>query len=70
MKKTIRASLGALEIAGSLCGVPFVGAAAIILKDIAEACDDVRVQRVTDMAVHLIMLHSPAGSICQFPEES
>jgi hypothetical protein len=46
MKSAVRASLGALEIAGSLCGVPFVGAAAIVLKDIINACDEVRVRKV------------------------
>lgn len=47
MKTLITTGLGALEIAGSLCGVPFVGAAAIILKDIAQSCDDVRTHKVS-----------------------
>ncbi|RDB21515.1 Serine/threonine-protein kinase STY46 [Hypsizygus marmoreus] len=60
MRRTVRASLGALEIAGSLCGVPFVGAAAIILKDIAQSCDDVRVQKrkarhITDKCASLLI---------------
>jgi hypothetical protein len=39
-------ALGALEIAGSLCGVPYVGAAAIVLRDIVNCCNQVVVQKV------------------------
>lgn len=49
MKSAVRASLGALEIAGSLCGVPFVGAAALVLKDIIAACDEVRIKKVASV---------------------
>ncbi|KAF9459539.1 TKL/TKL-ccin protein kinase [Collybia nuda] len=52
MKSAVRASLGALEIAGSLCGVPFVGAAALVLKDIITACDEFRVQKAK--AKHMV----------------
>lgn len=47
MRAVLDVSLGSLEIAGALCGVPFVGAAAIILKDIVAACDGVRAHKVS-----------------------
>jgi hypothetical protein len=46
MDNTIGMALGALEIAGSLCGVPYVGAAAIVLRDIVDSCNQVVVQKV------------------------
>ena len=46
MRRVLDASTGALNIAGSLCGVPFVGAAAIIVNDIVKACDEVKAQKV------------------------
>jgi hypothetical protein len=46
MRRVIGASVGALTIAGSLCGVPYVGAAAIIVNDIVQTCDEVKAQKV------------------------
>ncbi|KAF8803631.1 TKL/TKL-ccin protein kinase [Phlegmacium glaucopus] len=45
MRRVIDTSTSALNIAGSLCGVPFVGAAAIIVNDIVRACDEVKAQK-------------------------
>jgi hypothetical protein len=68
MMNVIRPSLSALEIAGSLCGVPYVGAAAILLQDIARSCEDVAIHKVnwkffviTDLWLGLIG-HYPAQS--------
>jgi hypothetical protein len=47
MNKVVTTSVGALEIAGSLCGVPYVGAAAVLLRDIIAYSDQVAGQRVT-----------------------
>ena len=46
MRRVLDVSTGALNIAGSLCGIPFVGAAAIIVSDIVQACDEVKAQKV------------------------
>jgi len=46
MRKLLHTSVNALQIASSLSGVPFVGAAALIVQDIVQACDDIRVQKV------------------------
>ncbi|KAF8163093.1 TKL/TKL-ccin protein kinase [Crassisporium funariophilum] len=45
MRRVLDASTGALTIAGSLCGVPFVGAAAVIVEDIVKTCDEVRAHK-------------------------
>jgi hypothetical protein len=52
MRALLDVSLGSLEIAGALCGVPFVGAAAIILKDIVAACDGVRAHKASPFQSH------------------
>jgi len=54
MDNTIRTTLGALEIAGSLCGVPYVGAAAVVLRDIVNCCNQVAVQKVNPKPTSLI----------------
>ncbi|TFK42824.1 TKL/TKL-ccin protein kinase [Crucibulum laeve] len=59
MRKVVGVSINALEIAGSLCGVPFVGTAAIILKDICMSCDEMIAQkrkskRIKDKCVLLL----------------
>ncbi|KAF8226216.1 TKL/TKL-ccin protein kinase [Tricholoma matsutake] len=45
MQRTVRASLDAFQLASSLCGLPFVGAAATIVLDIITTCDEVRIQK-------------------------
>jgi hypothetical protein len=52
MQNTVRASLGAVEVASSLCGLPFVGAVAMVALDIIEACDEVRIQKVQLLLYH------------------
>jgi hypothetical protein len=47
MMAVIRPTVNALEIAGSLCGVPYVGTAAIVLKDIVKCCDDVAIHKAS-----------------------
>lgn len=50
----VKSSLGALEIAGSLSGVPYVGTIVIVLQDIVECCHQVKVQKVrTSSAIYL-----------------
>ena len=46
MLRVLDASSGALNIAGSLCGVPFVGAAAVLVEQIVQTCDEVKVHKV------------------------
>lgn len=48
MRQAVVASANVLEIAGSLAGVPYVGAAAGLLRDIIISCDDVRVHKVRE----------------------
>ncbi|KAF4603972.1 hypothetical protein EYR38_004388 [Pleurotus pulmonarius] len=45
MNRAIALTGASLEIAGSLSGVPFVGAAAIILNEIAACCEDIQVKK-------------------------
>lgn len=46
MLRVLETSSTALTLAGSLCGVPFVGAAAVIVGEIVKACNDVKVHKV------------------------
>lgn len=46
MLRVLETSSTALSLAGSLCGVPFVGAAAVIVGEIVKACNDVKVHKV------------------------
>ncbi|KAF4576900.1 hypothetical protein EYR36_000501 [Pleurotus pulmonarius] len=46
MNRAIALTGASLEIVGSLSGVPFVGAAAIILNEIAACCEDIQVKKV------------------------
>ncbi|KAF5386909.1 hypothetical protein D9615_001738 [Tricholomella constricta] len=41
----VRAASTVLEVAGSLSGVPYVGAAAVVLREIAQSCEEVSVHR-------------------------
>ncbi|KAL0947261.1 hypothetical protein HGRIS_013382 [Hohenbuehelia grisea] len=70
MAKLVLGSVGnALEIAGSLCGVPYVGAAAIIVQEIAERCGEIAIQRrkaqrLADHCAQLILLlRDEAGTL-------
>lgn len=45
LKATTSAASGALNIAGTV-GVPFVGVAGIVLQDIINTCDEVKIYRV------------------------
>jgi len=57
MYRTVQASLGAFEFASSLSGLPFVGAAATVVLDILNACDEVRIQKVQRQLQHYFDLH-------------
>lgn len=48
MDNLVRAGLNALEVAGSLSGVPYAGAAAIVLRELVESCKQVGVHKVGD----------------------
>jgi hypothetical protein len=41
-----RSPLKAIEVAGSLSGVPFLGAAALLLTEVAASCEQVVVHKV------------------------
>ncbi|KDR81397.1 hypothetical protein GALMADRAFT_89278 [Galerina marginata CBS 339.88] len=45
MLRVLDASNGALTLAGSLCGVPFVGAAAVVVDSIVKTCGEVKVHK-------------------------
>ncbi|KAF8964090.1 TKL/TKL-ccin protein kinase [Flammula alnicola] len=45
MLRTLGAAGTALNIAGSVSGVPFAGTAGIIVQDIVNTCDDIRVHK-------------------------
>ncbi|GLB35197.1 putative protein tyrosine kinase [Lyophyllum shimeji] len=45
MLRLIRGGVTTLELAGAVGGVPFAGVAAIAVREITQACDDVRVHR-------------------------
>lgn len=49
MSMALHVTKDALEIAGSI--VPFVGAAAVIVREITDLCDEIRVHKVIS-AVH------------------
>lgn len=46
MNRAIALTGASLEIAGSLSGVPFVGAAAILLNEIVACCEDIQVKKL------------------------
>ncbi|KAG5221749.1 TKL/TKL-ccin protein [Salix suchowensis] len=46
MNRAIALTGASLEIAGSLSGIPFVGAAAILLNEIVACCEDIQVKKV------------------------
>jgi hypothetical protein len=52
MLRVLETSGTALALAGSLCGVPFVGAAAVIVGEIVKACNDVKVHKVKFHRTH------------------
>ncbi|KAF9496038.1 kinase-like protein [Pleurotus eryngii] len=45
MNRAIALTGASLEIAGSLSGIPFVGAAAILLNEIVACCEDIQVKK-------------------------
>jgi hypothetical protein len=52
MLRVLETSGTALTLAGSLCGVPFVGAAAVIVGEIVKACNDVKIHKVKFHRTH------------------
>ncbi|KAJ3517797.1 hypothetical protein NLJ89_g281 [Agrocybe chaxingu] len=44
--RVLEASTGALNIAASLCGIPFVGAIAIAVEEIVKTCGEVKTHKV------------------------
>ncbi|CAA7267978.1 unnamed protein product [Cyclocybe aegerita] len=44
--RALEASTGALNIAASLCGIPFVGAIAIAVEEIVKTCGEVKTHKV------------------------
>ncbi|KAF8906038.1 TKL/TKL-ccin protein kinase [Gymnopilus junonius] len=49
MLRVIDGANDALAIAGSLCGVPFVGAAAVVIDKIVKTCNEVKVHKQRTM---------------------
>jgi hypothetical protein len=50
MDNLVRTGLNALEVAGSLSGVPYAGAAAIVLRELVECCKQVGVHKVSELS--------------------
>ena len=45
MLRVLEASAGTLNMAGA-CGIPFIGAAGIVVQDIIKICDDLKLHKV------------------------
>lgn len=57
MRRVAGTTITALEIAGAVCGVPYVGAAAVLLQEIVRLCDDVGIRKVGMSLNPLTLLH-------------
>lgn len=60
MNRILDTSVNALQLAGSLTGVPYVGAAAVVLQEITTCCQQVAVHKVNP-AVQLVLRLPPNG---------
>jgi hypothetical protein len=47
MAHLLTGALGAVEIGASVAGVPLLAGAAMLLQEIAKACEDMRIHKVS-----------------------
>lgn len=69
MLRIVEASGGILNIASSLSGVPFLGAAALIVQEIVKTCDDIKVHKVC-LNIGLYLVGARFNQVPLFTEES